>query len=97
LAKALLAFQVPLDEDEIADFVNGGPIRIGRPPNLINIIGRPHGVVFEECYPLRETITFELLEIDFIDREHFIKNKLATGRLQDLADIENIGGEVPGK
>jgi hypothetical protein len=46
---------------------------------------------------VRETITIEVLDIDLIDREQFIKNKLATGRLQDLAEIANIGGEVPGK
>ena len=30
------------------------------------------------------------VEVDFIGRDHFVWNKRATGRLQDLADIEGI-------
>jgi hypothetical protein len=68
-----------------------GPIRIGRPPNLIDVIGHPHGVTFAEAYPARETTTFEGLKIDFISRADLIENKRATGRMQDLADIEQLG------
>lgn len=90
LAQALAAFEIPMKSAEMTAFVNGGPIRIGRPPNLIDIIGHPDGVTFADCYPLRETASFEALKIDFIDREHFVKNKLASGRLQDLADVEHL-------
>ncbi len=30
------------------------------------------------------------IKIDFIDMENLVKNKLATGRLQDLADVEKL-------
>jgi hypothetical protein len=90
LAQAMLAFGVRLSPKEIEAFVSGGPIRIGRPPNLIDVIGHPDGVTFAECYAVRETTSFEGLKIDFISRSDFIRNKRASGRLQDLADVENI-------
>ncbi len=90
LAEALAAFGVSLSEEAILAFVEGDPIRIGRPPNLIDIIGHPDGVEFAECYPTRETTQFEGLKIDFISHDDFIRNKQASGRLQDLADVEHI-------
>lgn len=92
LAQAIAAFGISLSAEEIAAFVKGGPIRIGRPPNLIDIIGHPDGVTFSECYLARETTIFEGLQIHFIDRSHFIANKQASGRLQDLADVESLEG-----
>jgi hypothetical protein len=32
------------------------------------------------------------LTIDFISKEHLIQNKRATGRLRDLADVEDLQG-----
>jgi hypothetical protein len=31
--------------------------------------------------------------VNFIDIENLKKNKKASGRLQDLADVENLGGD----
>lgn len=94
LMLALETFGIALSADEQAAFVKGGPIRIGRPPNLIDIIGPPSGVDFAACYNARQTTTFAGLTIDFISRPHFVQNKLASGRLQDLADVENIGEPI---
>ncbi|HSH03583.1 MAG TPA: DUF6036 family nucleotidyltransferase [Anaerolineae bacterium] len=92
LADALQDFGILFDEEAQKAFVNGGPIRIGWPPNLIDIVGVPHGVVFDDVYEEREKVDFEGLEIVFIGKDGLIANKRATGRLQDLADIEAIEG-----
>lgn len=92
LALALADFGLPFTADEKQAFMNGGPIRIGRPPNLLDIIGPPDGVAFDECYQRRETTTFEGLVIHFIGRQDFIQNKRASGRLRDLADVEDLTG-----
>jgi phage replication-related protein YjqB (UPF0714/DUF867 family) len=65
-------------------------IQLGYPPNRIDILTSLHGVQFEKCYKSR--IEFELADIvvNFIDVENLKRNKIATGRLQDLADVENL-------
>jgi hypothetical protein len=39
---------------------------------------------------LRIRRPFGELEVDFIDRASFLRNKRATGRLKDLSDIEGM-------
>jgi hypothetical protein len=65
-------------------------IQLGHPPNRIDLMTSPKGVDFESCYASRETIEIEGLKIDVIDIANLKKNKQATGRLQDLADLENL-------
>lgn len=45
---------------------------------------------FEECYSSRIELEIDGLKICFIDIENLRKNKKALGRLQDLADLENL-------
>ncbi|HAP35679.1 MAG TPA: hypothetical protein DCQ28_06935 [Bacteroidetes bacterium] len=65
-------------------------VQLGNPPNRIDILTDLSGVVFEECYPKRNSITIDGIAINFIDIENLIQNKKASGRHQDLADIENL-------
>ena len=43
-----------------------------------------------ECYSSKVEVTIEDTTINFIDLENLKKNKKATGRYQDLADLENL-------
>ncbi len=45
---------------------------------------------FVACYEARIGITVGDIEISFIDLENLRTNKRATGRHQDLADLENV-------
>ena len=65
-------------------------IQLGYPPNRIDLMTSPKGIDFEACYATREKIEIEGLDIDLIDLENLKKNKKATGRHQDLADLENL-------
>ncbi len=65
-------------------------IQLGSPPNRIDLITSLPGVEFGECYPLRVPVSIGDLTADFIDLENLKKNKQATGRSQDLADLENL-------
>jgi len=42
---------------------------------------------------MRKKIEVELegIPVYFIDLENLKKNKISTGRMQDLADVENLG------
>jgi hypothetical protein len=53
--------------------------------------GRPlTGLAFEEAWADRLRRPFGDVEVDFIGRASFIRNKRATGRLKDLGDIEGM-------
>ena len=64
---------------------------MGYPPNRIDLINSPDGVDFAECYESRIEVDVERLKISVIDLENLKKNKRASGRLQDLADLEQLG------
>ncbi len=65
-------------------------IQLGFPPNQIDLLTTLSGVDFSSCYGTRLVVDFDGVDIVIIDRENLKKNKLATGRPQDLADVENI-------
>jgi hypothetical protein len=65
-------------------------IQLGYPPQRIDLLTTLPGVTFEACYPLRVEIELDGLRLSFIDLESLKKNKQASGRLQDLADLENL-------
>jgi hypothetical protein len=65
-------------------------IQLGYPPNRIDIITSLTGINFNDSYENRLVIDLGDIEILVIDRDNLKKNRLATGRLQDLADAENI-------
>lgn len=76
---------------DIADFLEPGQIiQLGYPPNRIDLLTSLKGVDFAACYPARVTLALDDVELNFIDLENLKRNKRAAGRLQDLADIENL-------
>jgi hypothetical protein len=74
-----------------ADFLESDQIiQLGYPPSRIDILTTLAGVDFENCYASRVITTIDNIPMNFIDLENLKKNKKATGRLQDLADLENL-------
>ena len=67
-------------------------IQLGYPPNRIDVISTLEGVDFETCYAARVEVVIDDVPVNFIDLENLKKNKKAAGRLQDLADLEQLGG-----
>lgn len=65
-------------------------IQLGYPPNRIDLITTPDGVDFETCYKSKIEISISEITVNFIDIENLKLNKKASGRLQDLADLENL-------
>jgi len=70
--------------------VPGYVIQLGYPPNRIDLLTSIKGVGFTACYASRIKISVEGVEMCLIDIENLKRNKLASGRLQDLADVENL-------
>ncbi len=65
-------------------------IQLGYPPNRIDLLTSLKGVDFQTCYQNRTTITIDGIHVNFIDLANLKINKQATGRYQDLADLENL-------
>jgi predicted nucleotidyltransferase len=65
-------------------------IQLGYAPNRIDLLTTLKGVEFEKCYASRVEVEIEGVKVNFIDLENLKQNKKATGRHQDLADVENL-------
>lgn len=73
------------------DFLESNQIiQLGYPPNRIDILTTLKEINFEDCFKAKIEIEIQGIKINFIDLENLKKNKLATGRPQDLADAENL-------
>lgn len=91
IMQALAAFGAPLAEIAEADFARPGVVyQMGVPPGRIDILTELTGLTFEQAWRDRIRRPFGELEVDFIDRASFLRNKRATGRLKDLSDIEGM-------
>jgi hypothetical protein len=87
------AFGVELTAADMESFLAGQEFWIGKPPwvvGAIDFIGHPTGIEFEACYAARELTELEGVAIPFLSRKHFIQDKLAIGRPQDLADVDHL-------
>jgi predicted nucleotidyltransferase len=65
-------------------------IQLGYPPNRIDLMTTLPGVDFDDCFKARLQIEIDETIVNFIDLENLKKNKAASGRNQDLADLENL-------
>ena len=90
---ALDAFGAPLSVSGISakDFEQLGMVyQIGLPPRRIDVLTSLSGISFDEALVDKREELLDGRGIPFIGRDAFIKNKLATGRPQDLADVDRL-------
>jgi hypothetical protein len=87
LQQALFEFGAPTVANEVFQ-EPGNVYRIGSSPIQIDIINQASGVRFEDCYERRNVLVADGVEISTISPEDLIRNKKASGRHRDLADVE---------
>ena len=74
------------------DFLDADTIiQLGYPPRRIDLLTTLTGVDFDQCFMMRVVVDMDGLPVNFIDLENLRRNKRATGRAQDIADVENLG------
>jgi hypothetical protein len=91
---ALAAFGAPLDTLQIGESDLTQPdvvAQFGLPPYRIDIMTGVSGISFAEAWPERIEELFEGVRVPFLGRESLIRNKRASGRTKDLADLEALG------
>lgn len=92
--KALASFGAPLASLNIreSDLTRPDSVaQFGLPPWRIDILTGISGVTFDEAWPGRVEAPFDGVPVPFIGRAEYIRNKRASGRMKDLADIESLG------
>ncbi len=95
---ALESFGAPLHDLTRADLVKPGIVfQIGVPPVRIDLLTSIDGVAFEEAWKERLRTHFAGVGVGVLSRAHLIRNKRASGRLQDLADVERLEGRSDDK
>jgi hypothetical protein len=65
-------------------------VRMGFPPMRIEILTQISGARFEVCYPDRIVGDFDGLPVDVISLDWLKRNKKASGRNKDLADLDHL-------
>lgn len=65
-------------------------VQLGRPPSRIDLLTSIDGVDTQQVFAHRVREVDEANVVWFISREDLIRNKKATGRTQDLADLEHL-------
>ncbi|WKZ71046.1 MAG: hypothetical protein QY331_07250 [Melioribacteraceae bacterium] len=65
-------------------------IQLGVPPVRIDILTSISGVDFNDAYKDKYSNKFGNTTADFISKDHLIKNKKASSRKKDIADLESL-------
>ena len=87
--RALVDFGAPLAAVSESDFAKPGiTFQIGVVPLRIDILTEISGVTFEEAWSDRAMHSFGPFTVPFLGKKTLIKNKRATARPKDLADLD---------
>lgn len=96
--RALAAFGAPLSTPGVTqqDFIRPGTvIQLGLPPNRIDLLTTIGGVPeFEPAWQERSTHPVRGCPVPFLGRSALVISKRASGRRNDMADLEALG-ELP--
>lgn len=89
--QALVEFSFASLGLKAADFMHPESIvQLGVAPNRIDLLTSLTGVAFDEAWDTRVPGELGGIPVAFLSREILIKNKRATGRKQDAADVEAL-------
>ena len=89
--QALLEFGAPVAALPLSTRdleIPGQVVQIGVPPQRIDILTGVTGVEFETAWTERIVHRVDTLDLPFLGREALLRNKRATGRAKDVADVE---------
>lgn len=98
---ALMDFGAPIGALELTvdDLTKHGKVfQIGLPPRRIDILTEIDGVEFDAAWPSHIVIRIgDLEEVPFLGWEDLLRNKKASGRPKDLADVDLLERHDPRK
>lgn len=93
LTEALARFGAPLGAAGVTaeDLAQPGMVyQIGLPPRRIDLLTEISGVSFDEAWASRVVVEVDGRAVSFIGRAALLRNKEASGRPKDIADIARL-------
>lgn len=63
---------------------------LGRDPFRVDLLTAIPDLEFEDCWLRRESVVLEGTSIPLLSKSDLLANKRASGRIQDLADVEAL-------
>jgi len=94
VVSALAAFGAPLGDLQVSveDFVRPDVIaQLGLAPYRIDVMTSISGVDFDEAWAERVDGEIEGVHVPVLGLKAFVRNKRASGRTKDVADLEALG------
>ncbi len=89
--RALAQYGAPLDGYTPSDFMDGTTFQIGQPPARIDILQHIDGISFDAAWENRiEGAIDGQVQAAVISRDDLIRNKIASGREQDILDVKKL-------
>ena len=65
-------------------------VGMGIPPVRLEVLTGVSGVTFGACFPHRQEVVPDDVQVNFISLDDLKKNKKASGRHKDLEDLEHL-------
>jgi predicted nucleotidyltransferase len=88
---ALVAFGAPADHFNVEELTTEDTVlQLGVDPVRIDILTSVSGLEFQAAWEHRKSLELDGLQVSVVSLEDLITNKRATGRPQDLLDIQWI-------
>lgn len=92
--RALTRFGAPTEQLHQSDLCQPEIVfQIGVAPNRIDLITSIDGVTFQDAWTARQETELDGMRIPVISRQDLVRNKRASGRPQDLADVSRLEDE----
>lgn len=89
--RALAAFGAPLETLDVEELTEPDLVfQVGVAPARIDILTSISGVEFGEAWESRLIVPIDGLDVPVLGRAQFLRNKRASGRPQDLADVARL-------
>jgi predicted nucleotidyltransferase len=91
LRSALKQFGFTTDNlDDVAFSEQGKIIRMGVSPVMIELINAISGLSFDTAWKNRVQGPYGGIKVNFLSLQNLLRNKLASGRAKDIADVEEL-------
>jgi hypothetical protein len=81
-------FAHELDAKELVE--NDKVLILGRPPNRIDVLTRPDGIAWDECWNRRVPSDYAGEPIAYLSLDDLIASKVAAARDQDIVDAKKL-------
>jgi hypothetical protein len=95
--RALVSFGAPLSQLTMADLSAPDVVfQIGVVPCRVDILTSISGVDFDDAWSGRKIVRIAGIDVAVLGRDALLRNKRASGRPKDLADVAWLEAEEPG-